>query len=316
MILRSLDDRLVPRMAAGLRRLIDRATGRGAASGSAEDSDGAGRSGGLLGLLRDVPQLAALLAAVVFLAVAGLYLLARTGDDRVAAPEGELRTPASAPPSLAATDVVLGPQEGDDIAGYLAEAAARTAALAAQDPEDRFLALVSLTDYATPQAAAELLSPVQVREVYARAPEAGELAEVFEVTTSADLAPTLTAFYGRTAAAKRADAAEFQGLADSIEETSPEETAAKQAYVADAARAAAEAAAFAADCACVFAAVVEGPARALAALADDPRVRGLEPADRSATLAGLQVFPLQPQHQGTVPPPPVEGALTIPGEGQ
>lgn len=315
MILRSLDDRLVPRMAAGLRRLLDRATpGRGGTPARADDLDDGSRRGGLLGLLRDVPQLAALLAAVLFMAAAGLYLLARSGDDRSAGPQDDPRAPATVAPSLPATDLVLGPQEGDDIAGYLAEAAARTAALAVQDPEVRLLALVSFTDYATAQAAAELLSPVQVRQAYLRAPEAGGLAEVLEVTSSADLGPTLAASYARTAATKQADAAEFQALADSIEETSPEETAAKQAYAADAGRAAVEAAAYAADCACVFAAVVEGTARALAALADDPRVRGLEPADRSATLPALQVFPLQPQHEGTVPGPPVDDALPIPGE--
>jgi hypothetical protein len=315
MILRSLDDRLVPRMAAGLRRLLDGVTpGRGGGPVTGPSDEEPSGQGALLGLLRDVPQLAALLAAVVFLAVAGLFLLVRSGDDRLAAPTPGPTSSATARPSLAASDAVLGPRVGTGIDAYLARAAARTAQLAVQDPAARRLALVVLADYTTPQAVAELLEPVDVRHVYLRAPAAGELAEVFEVTTSGELAPTLSAFYDRTATAKQADAAEFQGLADSIEVTNEEEEEAKQAYLADVERAAAEAAAYAADCACVFAALVEGPARALVALADDPLVRGVEPADRSATLAGLQVFPLQPQHEGVVPPPPVPGGPTIPGE--
>jgi hypothetical protein len=308
-ILKSLDDRLVPRMAAGLRRLLDGLTPGG--SGDADEPSG---RGGVLGLLRDVPQLAALLAAVVFLAVAGAFLLARSGDDRVTGTAPAPSTTASSPPSVSATDVVLGPQVGTAVDAYLARAAARTAQLAVQDGSARSLALVSLTDYLTPQAAAGVLAGVDVRQVYLRAPAAGDLAEVLEVPTPSELIPTLREFYATTAAAKLEDAEEFHGLADSIEETSPEETAAKQAYVADAQRASAEAQAYAADCDCVFAAVVEGPASALAELADDPAVRGVEPADRSARLEALQVFPLWPEHIGVVPPPPVPGGPTIPGE--
>lgn len=311
MILKTLDDRLVPRMAAALRRLIDRATpGRAAGVDGAET----GGRGGFLGLLRDVPQLAALLVAVVFLAVAGAFLLARSGDDRVAAPPPSAQTSATPRPSVTATDTVLGPREGTAIDGYLARAAARTAQVAAQDGEARLLALVSLNEYVAPQAAADLLAGVDVRQAYLRAPSAGELAEVFEVPTPFELASTLRSFYATTAAAKQEDAREFQGYADTIGETSADETAAKRAFVADAQRATAEASAFAADCACVFALVVEGPAAALAELSRTPAVRGVEPADRSARFEELQVFPLRPEHSGVVPPPPVDGGPTVPGQ--
>lgn len=313
MILKALDDRVVPRMAAGLRRLID-----GLRPGQDQPSpdEDLGQRGGLLGLLRDVPQLAALLAALVFLGVAGLFLLARSGDDRVAAPPPTPGASPTARPSAAVTDARLGLREGADIGSYVTRTAARTAQLAAQDPQARTLALVSLTDYVTPQAAADLLTGVDGRRAYLRAPDAGELAEVFEVPTPSGLVSTLRGFSTTAAAAKQEDAREFQGLADSIEETSPEETAAKQAYVADAQRASAEAAAYAGDCACVFAVVVEGPASALVELAGNPLVRAVEPADRSARLEALEAFPLRPEHEGTVPAPPVEGGPTIPGEGE
>lgn len=313
MILKTLDDRLVPRMAAGLRRLLD---GLNPGSSTPPDGDEQRGRGGFLGLLRDVPQLAALLAAVVFLAVAGIFLLAQSGDDRVAAPPPSPGGSGSAQPSFAATGAVLGLRPGADIGSYVNRTAARTDQLAAQDPEATTLALVSLTEYVAPQAAADLLGDVDARAAYLRAPDAGDLAEVLEVPTPSDLVRTLRGFYTTTAVAKQEDAREFQGLADSIEETSEEETAAKQAYVADAQRASAEANAYAAECACVFALVVEGPARALAELADNPLVRAVEPADRSAQLEALEVFPVRPDHEGTVPPPPVEGGPTIPGEGE
>lgn len=309
MILRSLDDRLVPRMAAGLRRLIDRVTpGRSAAPRATVDVES--RRGGLLGLLRDVPQLAALLAALLFLGVAGLFALTRSGDDRVAtAPD---RPAASTQPSAAAARTVLGPEEGAQIDPYLVQERARLTRAAAADPDERYVALVMLSDYATPTDAATLLGGVDAQRVFLRAKDAGDLAEVLEVPVSAELVSTLSAFYARTAAAKQEDATEFRALADSIEETSAEETAAKQAYVDDSARASAEATAYASDCACVFTVAVEGTAEELLGLASDPQVRGVALADPGVELAALEVLPLAPEQQGVLAP--LGGASGLPGE--
>ncbi len=316
MSLRDLDDRLVPRLAGGLRRLLDRATPGRSASAAGLEPDGAGR-GGLLGLLRDVPQLAALLVAVVFLAAGGLFVLTRSGDDRAVPAPG--RPAASSEPSGTSAGTVLGPAEGTAIDDYLARAGDRTTQVATDDPDGRYAALVLLTDYATPAEVSSLLAGVEVRTVYVRAAPAGELAEVFEVSTPSELAPTLQAFYGGTASAKGEDATEFQGLADSIEATSEEENAAKEAYVADAQRASAEATAYSADCACVFTAVVVATAAALSELAGSPEVRGVELAGRGALVDQLQILPLQPEQQGVVAPPPGPpgGPASIPdGEGR
>jgi hypothetical protein len=67
---------------------------------------------------------------------------------------------------------------------------------------------------------------------------------------------------------------------------------------------AAEASAYASDCACVFAVVVEGTARALAGLLDAPGVRGVEVAGRGTELPGLEVLPLWPEQTGVVPTTP------------
>ena len=319
MRLRELDDRLVPRLAGGLRRLLDRVPGvrsrvpppgaRPAAvpaapatrqNEAADPLDDEARRGGLLGLVRDVPQLAALVVAAVFLS-AGAFVLDRAGDERAAE---RLDVPGVADGEPLSPSAVLGPEIGADVAGYLARTREDVAALASRDSEGRYIALVHLSDYVTPAALPTALQGLSVGRVYARVPAAGELAEVLEVPTPDDPVAVLQAVYARTAADKRELEAEFRGLADSIDGTAPQDADDKAAYLADADRVAAEAAAYASGCACVFAAVVEGTAAALARLLDAPSVRGVEVAGRGTELAALEVRPLWPEQSGVVPSPP------------
>jgi hypothetical protein len=315
--LRELDDRLVPRIAVGLRRLLERVPGTrpqpqpgdgqamrglplpraGADPGPPDEETG---RRGLIGLVRDVPQLAALVVAALFLA-AGAFVLDRASDDRQAQ---RLDLPGVEEEVPDAASSALGPEVGADVAAYLSRAREDLSALAERDGDGRYLALVLLSDYVTPTALSSVLQGLAVRQVYLRAPVAGELAEVIEVPTPGDPLASLGAVYARTAADKREQEREFRALADSIEGTGPQDADDRAAYLVDADRVAAEASAYAADCACVFAAVVEGTASALAGLLAAPGVRGVEVAGRGTELAALEVRPLWPEVQGVVPTPP------------
>lgn len=312
MRLRDLDDRLVPRMAAGLRRAVDRLPRRRAEQPAAmadasrvddrrdgfDDDPDAERSG-LLGLVRDVPQLAALVVAALFLA-AGAFVLQRSSDE---APDGSGVTAGQEAEPLAPSSA-LGPETGTDVAGYLSRTRAETVALAARDGSGRYIGLVLFDGYLTPAQLATSVQGFGIGQVLLRAPVAGELAEVLVVPTPGDPAAVLRAVYERTAADKREQEAEFRGLAESIEGGAPQDAEERDAYLADAQRVAAEAAAYASDCACVFAVVVEGTADALAGLLEAPGVRGVEVAGKGTELLDLEVRPLWPEQAGVVPTPP------------
>ena len=318
MKLRELDDRLVPRVAVALRRLLMRVPGArsriappvdalpgGVGSPStvsrapvADPLEERSGRGGLVGLVRDVPQLAALVVAALFLS-AGAFVLDRASDERAAE---RVETPVaedSVTPSTA-----LGPEVGAEVTSYLSRAREDVLALAESDAEGRYIALVLLADYVTPAELQSTLQGFGVGQVYLRAPSAGELAEVIEVPTPNDPVSILRAVYERTAADKQEQEREFRALAESIEGSAPQDADDRAAYLADADRVAAEAAAYAGQCACVFAAVVEGTAAALAELLDSPAVRGVEAAARGSALDALEIRPVWPEQQGVVPTPP------------
>lgn len=308
--LRDLDERLLPRLAAALRDLLDGAAGRReAARRAAQDRARAlveapsrgvlGRlddryaSSGPLKLLRDVPQLGVLLVAAVFLAGTGAAL-ALSGPEQVREREVAERE-AELPMSL-------GPAVGADIDAHLAAARERAVDLSRTEPDAQYLALVSLNKGLTPRETGELLqeSDLQVRRAYLRAPVPGEPEEiVFE--TPRDIVTGLEQIFSEIAARKANEQQELLGTARTIEPGTPEEEEFRRVYEADARLAGQEAAAYRTGCACVFALVVEASAAELAELPALPVVRGVELAPRGATLSSLDIRPLAPTEQGVVP---------------
>ena len=320
MSLKDLDARVVPRMAAGLRALLDgsaarreaarEAARRRAQSLVAAPGKGAlGRlddrfaSSGPLKLLRDVPQLGLLLVAAVFLAGTGAAL-ALSGPEQV-----RERQQAE---QEAALPLTLGPAVGDQIDAHFAATRERAVDLSRRDPDRRYLALVSLNKGLTPEETGRLLqeSDLEVRRAYLRAPLPGEPEEiVFE--TPGDIVPALEQVFSEIATRKAKEQQDLLGTARTIEAGTPEEEEFKRLYEADARIAGQEAAAYRTGCACVFALVVEAGAGELAELPALPVVRGVELAPRGAELSALDIRPLSPRDQGVVPPP---GTRT-PGDG-
>lgn len=298
MTLRDLDTRLVPRLAAALRSLLDGAADRRDRTARTLTSPSSGRlrrlddrfaSTGPLALLRDVPQLGVLLVAAVFLTGAGVAV-ARNSPESVAE-----REQVEAEQALPLT---LGPPVGADVDAHFATARERVVALSDESPDDVLLALVTLSDELTPEQAGAIVAEavsLQVRRAYVR-PPVGDGAQVLPVEVPGDVATVLRALFAATAERRAEEQRELLTTAASIPDDAGEtDRRFKAQYVADAGTKGREAAAYRTACACVFALVVEGSARELAELPSLPAVRGVEVARRGASLPALRFDPLPPE---------------------
>lgn len=295
MTLRDLDARVVPRAAAGLRALLDAvADGRSAAADRLAHSrlrrlDDRFAAHGPLRLLREAPQLGLLAAALLLLTGAGVALSER--DDRTEQAVAE-RVGA---PSLG---LVLGPPAGADAEAHLAAAEERLRDL---DPAARHLALVSLRSALTPGETGALLdrAGLGLERAYLRAEVPGRPEEVV-FQTPGDVVTGLQQVFSATAVRKAEEQRDLLATAATLDGGSEPEREAEARYEQDAGTAGAEAAAYRAGCACVFALVVNADVRSLVGLLDRPEVRGVEAASRGAAVAALSVRPLRPSETGTV----------------
>ena len=312
--LRGLDDRVVPRAAARLRALVD-AVGRRrrAVRTTASAVVAPVRSGGVgalqrlddrftrrgpLAVVREVPQVGLVAVAAVFLAGAGVAL-ARGGDDG----------PRGASTSVSASSRVLGPEVGADVQAYVETSREAAVERARDRPDAEHLALVSLSEYRTPEAVAELLGGLEVQRAYLRVP-ADDPSEVLSAEVS-DLVADLAPLYAATAARKAQDQREFARLAATIDATSAEQREFKEFYELSARIAGREAEAYRNGCACVFSVVVRSTAATLAELPALQGVRAVELAAAGVTLQELRIRPLGPEATTTVE----AGADPRPGGG-
>lgn len=301
MSLRDLDARLVPRAAAGLRALLDGvAQRREAATAWLAGSrlsrlDDRFAERGPLRLLRDAPQLGLLLAALLFLAGAGVALSQR--DDITAGAEQTVAEGGEA----AGLGLVLGPPVGADAEAHLAQGAERLAELAERAPDARHLALLSLRSALTPEQTGALLdrTGLALERAYLRADVPGRPEEVV-FQTPGDVVVGLQQVFGATAIRKADEQRDLLATAATLTGGTEPESAFAARYEQDASTAGAEAAAYRAGCACVFALVVNGDVQSLLALLDLPEARGVEAAPRGAGVAALSVRPLRPAETGTV----------------
>ena len=280
--LSDLDDRVLPQWA----RRVQAARATVAAAPTPVEAlralDERCAATGTLRVVRDAPVLGALAAVAVLLAGAGtsVALTLSTAGAVAADPRA----------------VVLGPPLGADAQAFLAQTHAAAVERARTAPGTRSLALVSLAEQLTAGEVAGLLveSTLEVRRALVRAPMAGA-PELLSVEVAADPPRTLRALFAATAQRKAQEARELARQAA----TAPE-GAQRASYQAAAATAEQEAAAYAADCACVLALLVEGTAAELAELPALPVVRGVELAPRGTAAGGVELRPLAPEVTGVV----------------
>jgi len=295
--LRQADDRLVPRLAARLRGLLDGTSERKRSAGDALSNVGTTgplrrlderyASSGPLALLRDVPQLGLLLIAAIFLSGAGVALVQSGGQPRS---EQVLQQLDNVNP------VSLGPPVGTKIDAYLAATRTRAMQVSESAPDAEYVALVSFRAYLTPEQARLTLGDLDIDKVvlHAQLPSS----EVLPVAVQ-NLVPEVRAFYRELSRRKTAEAKEFTNLAASITGQSKEEQQFKVFYVAAAKAARQEAKAYGVSCPCVIGALVRGTARDLAALPAVKNVRAVEVGGRKAD-DGLQIDALLPEQIGVV----------------
>jgi hypothetical protein len=271
--LRDLDARVVPRVAAGLRALLD-----GVADSRAAVSR---RVAGTV------------LLAVVLLSGTGVALSAR--DD----PAPREQQPVAA--GSVTLGLALGPPAGADAEAHLAQAGARLAELAGRSPAARHLALVSLRSTLTTAQTGALLDSagVSLERAYLLADVLGRPEEIV-FQTPGDVVTGLQQVYAATATRKADQERDLLATAATVVGGTEQEAELRALYEQDAATAGAEAAAYGAGCACVQALVVAGDLASLAGLLDLDAVRGVEAAPRGAVVAALSIRPLRPSETGTV----------------
>ncbi|MDT7570866.1 MAG: hypothetical protein QOE05_1040 [Actinomycetota bacterium] len=307
MKLDDLDERWVPRLAVRLRAFVDSmglrrerlvARMHDATTAVLEPSaqsplralDDRFASHGPLALLRDVPQLGLLLVAAVFLTGSGVAL-ERAGDRTRAGADR-----ASDDPEIPTT---LGPAPGTNVKSYIAATRKRALIVSTTSPDHTYTALVSFTKYLTAAQAQALLGDLPVQKVLAHVQLPN--AEVLPIPVTSTVVEDVGIAFSGVSKRKVRDRKEFINLAASITGQSKEEQQFKAFYLDAAATALKEARAYGKDCACVFAALVRGKARDLAALPALPDIRAVDIG--GGDVDTLQLQPLLPEQKVTVTRP-------------
>lgn len=218
---------------------------------------------------------------------------------------GAVWAAGSGPPSGPATatgSVRLGPEPGQDVAGYLA-------ALPAQlpPPGPAVPALVQFDRPHAPAAAAATAGRTEMGTAVFRVPiERVQTALRFEpVVGTGDPHAALGVARERAAHAAAADADRARRAVAGVTDPAARASLVRRAEVAAAERRAL------ADpgCACVIAMVVTADRAALEALADRDGVRAVHAAPPGTTTRELALSPLLPQQTTAATPPPDDGPV-------
>jgi hypothetical protein len=311
--LRALDERVLPRLARGLNRILGRtvpstpggtvpSTPDGtvpSTSGSTVPPDshapeplpadaeyvpagGAGRRGRVLGGVA-VAGVVAVVTAAVF----------ASGD--------------APPPDDTVGDVVrVGAVEGDQVPLYADRARAELRALVSAGTAEAY-ALVSLRGYATPTGVLPVLADVETVRAFVRMPVPGvqTAIESFGVRTPAADIPAAMA---RIADERETGAADDERTAARLAGNDAKEQELKRFYTESARLDRAEAAAYRQGCTCVYAVVVRATPLRLTQLAGRAGVRVVDPAPEVRRLDRTVFLPLLPE-QTTVVAPPADRSL-------
>jgi len=317
--LRSIDQVIVPRVAAAWSRLRRGArplpllrTG-GATGGSRPVRtltrlDERFASRGILGLVRDVPQvgIAGLAMLLVVASIVSAVRLGRPADDSGG---------ADLPTVGGAHIATVGPLPGETIPSYLTAAQVALTQQAAESPRQLTHAIVDFDSGRTPEQVAAALPGVQPELLFVRVRVNGDTKTFPGTAEELSAYPTLKAPLhvhllpndGITALVKLAAsldeaARDNTTFANTIGSgASSDELAQRAAQLKDARHYRAEAFALRAICACIYAVVVTGTAETLLHILDSGRVRTIDPASPGLKLSEITWVPLRPDVTRTQP---------------
>jgi hypothetical protein len=252
---------------------------------------------GPLGFVAELPQLAFVLIAALFVAAVAVAVRQDAVNARSERAPADAVGTSGSDSSQQAGRTFLGPEVGDTTSRY--QSAALLTLKKAEGDDDR-IALVSLASYLTPEQAVTLVAGVDVRRVYLRAKAAGPQAAQLPVDVKADLLTELKEQYASLVPLRRKAQREFQRYVDTIPGSTKAEVAFKRDYERFAVAAGKEAGAYAANCACVFAIVVSASPERLTELGQRAGVRAVEAAAVDLGLGDVEVLPLLPEVKGVV----------------
>jgi hypothetical protein len=296
MNLRDLDERLVPAMAEWLDRVLKRLPTPPEPAGPAplivrlRRVDDRWTRRGPLALIRDVPQLGAVVVFALLLTGAAVV---KTRHQPRAAANGAPAPGASADPGV--DNGVLGPQIGAKVPLYIAESRNKLVLIAAGHPDGVVMAVISFRTYQTPAQAAELLGPIPVKRVFYRPTLPLNQAQARSVAVE-DLVRDSRKEFTRVATGLTRDAAELRKVAATIQN----DPVFKADHERDALIYSREAAILAGPCDCVFAVVVRTKLRLLLDLIGRPTVRVIEPSRPGARIEDFDYSGLLPEEKVTV----------------
>jgi hypothetical protein len=308
--LESWDERHLPAAAARLRGWIDRLETRrsrvrtlvGAWDPEALDSRYAGR----------LPFAVLARRPVAGLAVMATLLAAGVGVAVVQEGDGSGKPGQASSSGLPSQGdlprgALLGPQVGDNTRDYVRESTSGLVDAVRDTPNGTRVALVSLTDYRTPEQLRALLTGFTVRRAFLRAKAAGKEAAALPVDVRGDLLTALRTAYAQTARSRRAAQKSYQGYVDTLRPDSTQDRAFRDLYAAFARASGVEAREYSHDCACVYAVLVTSTPTQLLSLNARPGVRAVQVAGVGLDVLQVQVQPLLPEVVGPVPRPSVGG---------
>ena len=294
-LLRNLDDAWVPRLAASLDRLARKFPKSPEPAGPLpvilrlRRIDDRWTAAGPLALLREVPQLGAVLIGALVLASS------ITAYTRRPLPgEGRPRTAVEQPTGdEGLTEGQLGPSIGEDVTAYVEGANERLRSVAVERPDGLVVGVIMFDDYLTPDAVRHLLGPIQARELYYRPPVATGIVRSVRVD---DLVRDAEADFRVFAGLRAAEARELRKVAATIEN----DPAQKREHEKDAALVQREVTMLRGECRCVFAVVVRAQARLLADALQLEDVRTIDVGAVGADLGSFEITVLLPEETVTV----------------
>jgi hypothetical protein len=308
--LRAIDQAIVPRLASlaarmrgaarAVRASVDR--GRGGPGMTLRRLDHTFARRGLLGLVRDVPQVG-FVGVLLLLTAAGVLTAARLGNH-----SGDNSGPDL--PTVGGTHIAtVGPLPGETISSYLAAAQAAITQQASESPSQTTYAIADFEAGRTPQQVADALPGVSPALIFVRVHVTGDTktfpSTAPELSAYAALKQPLrvkkipadanSAFLALAAALDRAAADNTQFANSIAADAGADEIAQKTAQLKDAGHYRAEAAALRGGCACIYAAVVQGQAETLLHVLDSGKVRTIDPASPGLKLNEITWVPLRPE---------------------
>ncbi len=245
---------------------------------------------GPLALMREVPQLGALLLAVLILVNGAAVKQRREVPQQVVS-----TTPTDTAPIVPGLvdGGTVGPEIGDNVQTYVQKADRELTDRLAADRFESAFATVSFTDYRTPTDALALIGKTPTFRAFFRVP--GKYPTDVEATPVKVFVRDIVTAYETIAAKRRADVPDLMGQAqttdDKVYKDYYELTARQYLY---------EAEQLERGCACVFAVAVIAPVDELVKLRKLPGVRVVDLAPSRSQLDTIVFRGLRPEEKVTV----------------